>query len=29
MCISARTFFIVSIGHGEPAMIPVRSVERS
>ena len=29
MCMSVRTFFIVSIGHGEPAMMPVRSVDRS
>ena len=29
MCISVRTFFIVSIGHGEPAITPVRSDERS
>ncbi len=29
MCISATTRFITSTGHGEPAMIPVRSVDRS
>ena len=29
MCISDTTRRIVSIGHGEPAMIPVRSEERS
>ena len=28
-CICATTFFIVSIGHGEPAMIPVRRRLRS
>jgi hypothetical protein len=29
MCILVMTWFIVSTGHGAPAMIPVRSVERS
>ena len=29
MCIRAVTCFITSIGQGEPAMIPVRKVERS
>ncbi len=29
MCISATTRFITSAGQGEPAMIPVRSEERS
>ncbi len=29
MCISETQRRIVSIGHGEPAMIPVRSDERS
>jgi hypothetical protein len=29
MCISLTTRFITSTGHGEPAMIPVRSVVRS
>ena len=29
MCISATTRFITSTGQGEPAMMPVRSVERS
>ena len=29
MCIRVRTFFIVSIGQGEPAITPVRSEERS
>ena len=29
MCISLTTRFITSTGHGEPAMMPVRSVEVS
>lgn len=29
MCISATTRFITSAGQGDPAMMPVRSVERS
>ena len=29
MCISATTRFITSTGHGEPAMMPVRRVDRS
>ena len=29
MFIRSTTFFITSIGHGEPAMIPVRSELRS
>jgi hypothetical protein len=29
MCISETTRFITSTGHGEPAMIPVRSDDRS
>src|SRR5659263_114316 len=29
MCISETTRFITSTGHGEPAMIPVRSEEKS
>ena len=29
MCMSFCTFFITSIGQGEPAMIPVRSEEKS
>jgi hypothetical protein len=29
MCISLTTRFITSTGHGDPAMIPVRSVDRS
>ena len=29
MCMSAITRFITSTGHGEPAMIPVRSEDRS
>ena len=29
MCISETTRRMVSIGHGEPAMIPVRRLERS
>ena len=29
MCISLTTRFITSTGHGEPAMMPVRSDDRS
>ena len=29
MCISATTRFMTSTGHGAPAMIPVRSDDRS
>ena len=29
MCIRSMTCFMTSIGHGEPAMIPVRSDDRS
>ena len=29
MCMRSTTFFMTSIGHGEPAMIPVRSELRS
>jgi hypothetical protein len=29
MCIRDDTFFITSIGQGEPAMMPVRRLERS
>ena len=29
MCICARTWFMTSTGHGAPAMIPVRRLERS
>ena len=29
MCMSAWTFFITSTGQGEPAMIPVRRLDRS
>ncbi len=29
MCIRLCTCFITSTGHGAPAMMPVRSVERS
>ena len=29
MCMSSLTFFIVSIGHGEPDITPVRRLERS
>ena len=29
MCISATTRFITSTGQGEPAMMPVRSEDRS
>jgi hypothetical protein len=29
MCISSMTRFMTSTGHGEPAMMPVRSDERS
>ena len=29
MCMRSITRFMTSIGHGEPAMIPVRRLERS